>query len=56
VVGQPEPTVAAESVAAAPSADVAPASAVDQPDADAAKLEAEASANDTTAPETTEGT
>jgi small subunit ribosomal protein S3 len=44
VVGQPEAT----------TADAAPA--VTQPEADAAKLDAEASANDSTAPETTEGT
>jgi small subunit ribosomal protein S3 len=49
VVGQPEPT-AVEPVAAA-----SPAAAA-EPEPEAAKLEAEASANDSTAPETTEGT
>jgi small subunit ribosomal protein S3 len=49
VVDQPEPT-ATEATPAAPTA------AVDQPEPEAAKLEAEASANDSSAPETTEGT
>jgi hypothetical protein len=56
VVGQPEPTVASEPIAATPNADVAPSPAVGQPEAEEAKLEAEASANDSSAPETTEGT
>ena len=56
VVGQPEPTAVAEPVEAALTADVAPAPAVGQPKPEAAKLEAEASANDSSAPETTEGT
>jgi small subunit ribosomal protein S3 len=49
VVGQPEP-------AATDTTPATTTAAAEQPEPDAAKLEAEASANDSSAPETTEGT
>ena len=55
VVGQPQPA-AAEATPAAPAEPVVPTLAVGQLEPEAAKLEAEASSNDSSAPETTEGT
>jgi small subunit ribosomal protein S3 len=55
VVGQPQPA-ATETAPAAPADSAEATPVAGQPEPEAAKLEAEASANDSSAPETTEGT